>query len=1257
MKSFIVSILLLLNPSTVVNGNGSNTDNNDIISEGILSPTTTSTSSSYDAAAVSPIIIPNAINNATASIIRTEAVGDIPAKTWISFDDGPLVEVDDELSLEDIEAAYDKTAGYNQRFSKLLEPFSFESPYADPVCIFNGTMIVQATVTGPTTLTCESPPIDNMNGTAMPLYISNNGGHDVVPSPEVFVYLSSQEREALVIQPNHGPSLGGTRVVVRGITHGPIVDVDTSRALCKFGSHISHAIEVGEKGDYVVCSSPPRSANDHAPSVPVDISIMGQSNVFSGVQVVFRYDDEFSVASLHPSSGLVIGGTKVNIRGGPYQNPNEIQCRFGEKIVNATYHDVSEISCITPNLGWIDEVQRVSIFTMALNPEIQTISANVDDYINEVHVCQTFGDSEISDDELGRGFRLVAPGGSITYPLTHHTRWITHNETSDGFNEALFETGVFPNGFYVNRTGPYANEAYKWEIVLPKGESFDGKTLHVVSTGGGAVRLEGVDASVSCVLEKRGTKKLDGHFKLSFSNNNSGSIESTRSIPHNATNNEIKEALEELKGIDTVEVNSASSDINMTGSGAYEWHVTFDSLSNAGDLPLLTAEYTSSSDAILLGSNAAIDIKETRKGSSHAVYRISAQASYTSFSILFDGIESQALANRASTLEIMEAIEAIGGNSIVVQTYQDEYYFIDIMGYSLKDRLQAKFFQCDDEDSSIMPSVCPSVSIINAIEHVPSTSTQLGGHFSLHYPSDTGTCKKCLQSTTGPISAFVHATELETILQKLDLVDEVKVVITESERFEEYKLPVHSGIVGLSKNFYIHFVQTQFFSSDLDDDLVQSTAYSGDLPLLEIDPLNLKGTPTRDTAYANDYQAKVIEVVKGTNLNHGGIVEVAVSINNGHDWSSQNPLFEYKPVPIVQSISPSYGSIVGGTSIRLVGDNFSRKSARFCLFWGIGASISNGIQRGLVETAPITSYGAKNSTRSEAADIREVTCTTPASLKSQYVHVAVVANEDVSSLKVSLQARGELFRYHQEIKISSIYPASSTITGNVSIDIYGGPFFSNEGLFCKFGEAIVPGTYQSPTQVTCVTPSHASGSYALEVAQNGQDYTTTGHVIRFYHPCNVSSISPISGPSIRAGTNVKVYGENFINSTSLQCRFGEQRTPATFIHSSTIYCSSPPIPSEALEYMQFEHYYPQTMKGRLVSLEVSNNGQDFTSSGQEFLYLEDIEVSRISRTEGTSLGGTPVFISGANFGKKCCCVCLVCADLNLTHLTSNYLLS
>ena len=70
--------------------------------------------------------------------------------------------------------------------------------------------------------------------------------------------------------------------------------------------------------------------------------------------------------------------------------------------------------------------------------------------------------------------------------------------------------------------------------MLPKNDTFHGETLHVVNTGGGAVKLRGAKASVSCVLARQGTKRLDGEFKLLFSN--SGSVESTMPIPHNASN-------------------------------------------------------------------------------------------------------------------------------------------------------------------------------------------------------------------------------------------------------------------------------------------------------------------------------------------------------------------------------------------------------------------------------------------------------------------------------------------------------------------------------------------------------------------------------------------------------------------------------------------------------------------------------------------------------------------------------------------------
>ena len=1190
-----------------------------------------------------PLVIPNAIDNVTATIVHTPATGNVSAKTWISFDDGPMVAIDDGLRLQpeddSLETAYHKYSR-NMRIRHPEEPTFFDSPFADPICVYSDT-IVKANVTGPTTLFCSGPDHANdgdssssNGGSSMPLHISSMGNLDARTLGR-FAYLSSLKRSQLQSFPSHGPSSGGTRIVIKNINNTTLVS--GKRALCRIGTYISHAIEVGVEGDYVVCVAPSWSTNGYAHAVSVDVSVAGPSNYFSGRHVVFRYDGIYSLASLHPPSGLIIGGTEVKIYGGPFIYRDDIKCRFGEQVVKAVYHATAQISCISPHLGWIEEVQRVSVFTMAANPEIQAISATVDDYINEVHICSTVG-TDLADDELGRGFRLVAPGGSIQYPLSHHTRWLHFDETGDGMKEALSKTGRFPSNFSVDRKGPFSGRTYTWEIVLPKNESFDGETLHVVNTGGGAVKLTGTNASVTCTLAQRGTKKLDGMFKLSFVTGNE--VESSRPINHNATNDEIKHALEALDGIDRVKVNSMSLDSNITGSGAFQWHITFDSLKNAGDVPLLTAQY-STSDAQLLGSSAAIDVREIRKGSSNAVYRIDIPLHASRFSISFNGIESEVLPFDATAAEVLNAIESTGGvTSLAVERHVDEIYFLDIIGNSLEGRLKASLFDCTDEDTLLS---CTS-DLLSAVLHVPNTATPLGGHFSLRYPSFTNVCKQCVRYVTEPISVFSTATQVESALQKLDLVDGVKVVITESDRFGEYKVSTKSGIVGHNRNFYIRFIQTKFdASSVLDDDHPFSTGFTGDVPLLEIVADSLQGTPTRDGAYSIDYTAIVSEVVKGTDLNHGGSVQVSVSINGGVDYSADNLLFEYNPVPTVHNITPAYGSINGRTALRIEGYNFRRQSARFCLFWDVGDPMDNGT------LVPISKYQLSEAARpfafsvsrvanktihQEDRSIAEVVCMTPASLKPRDVYVTVVSSEhDASTLGGPLLSdKGKLFRYHEEIKISDIYPLSSLVTGNVSVVIFGGPFISDQGLFCAFGKRSVPGIFLSPNQIECITPPHAAGTYSLEVTQNGQDFTKSGHIFRYQLPHKIIHISPASGPSKRAGTNVKVIGENFINSSSLQCRFGLMTVPATFVSSFEIFCAAPPIDDKALEYIQVPGYYPQRMRGSLVSFAVTNNGQDFISSAQEFFYTQDIKALHLSRKDGPSRGGgTPVILSGENF--------------------------
>ncbi|GMI30504.1 hypothetical protein TrRE_jg11042, partial [Triparma retinervis] len=98
-----------------------------------------------------------------------------------------------------------------------------------------------------------------------------------------------------------------------------------------------------------------------------------------------------------------------------------------------------------------------------------------------------------------------------------------------------------------------------------------------------------------------------------------------------------------------------------------------------------------------------------------------------------------------------------------------------------------------------------------------------------------------------------------------------------------------------------------------------------------------------------------------------GAVDVAVS-NNGVDFDDSSILFEYKDGAAVGSISPTSGSIVGGTIVTVTGANFEDTNDLACLF-------------GTLES-PAAVY--KSST--------EVECEAPLSSSSGFVSVEVSTN-------------------------------------------------------------------------------------------------------------------------------------------------------------------------------------------------------------------------------------------------------------------------
>eukprot|EP00605_Chrysophyceae_sp_TOSAG23-4_P003050 GSChrysophyteH1.ASY1.ANO1.3355.1 assembled CDS len=287
-------------------------------------------------------------------------------------------------------------------------------------------------------------------------------------------------------------------------------------------------------------------------------------------------------------------------------------------------------------------------------------------------------------------------------------------------------------------------------------------------------------------------------------------------------------------------------------------------------------------------------------------------------------------------------------------------------------------------------------------------------------------------------------------------------------------------------------------------------------------------------------------------------------------------------------------------------------------------------------------------------------CITPPSPYFRKPLVKVTSNGQLMNDDISTSSA--IFVYDTPIKVKGFFPIAGPASGNFSVQVSGGPFNQTDELRCKFGHIAVQAFYIDEGLIDCYAPPHPPGWYPFEVTTNDQDYTTSRIPFFFYADPNLSRISPVSGPAVVAGTQVQVYGSGFINSTSLTCRFGWTNAPGVYVSSNYIVCPTPRLDEGLSGGMswtalseQFNRYrdpkyqntvfrdtedptalfpgayfYPLYLS-RLVTVEVSNNNQDFTNSGINFLYQADAFVESVLPNVGQVNTRTAIVVKGDNF--------------------------
>ena len=233
--------------------------------------------------------------------------------------------------------------------------FTLDASRDEVKCRF-GLSISDAIISSNRSVYCVTNP--HRSGT-VDVFVSLNGQDFVNDGSVVFTF--QPVVKILSLSPSEGPKTGGTDVVVNGLGF-PQDFLQSSRVQCKFDDIVvDAALSDSNEGDFVItCTSP--SVSD---SGNVKVEVTNNAHDFTSQSMFFRYHDPLFVTQVEPSVGPASGGSEVIIRGGVYTNSSDLQCRFGDSIVDAMWIDDNMVRCLTPSARPLHEVQTISLRSRA----------------------------------------------------------------------------------------------------------------------------------------------------------------------------------------------------------------------------------------------------------------------------------------------------------------------------------------------------------------------------------------------------------------------------------------------------------------------------------------------------------------------------------------------------------------------------------------------------------------------------------------------------------------------------------------------------------------------------------------------------------------------------------------------------------------------------------------------------------------------------------------------------------------------------
>ena len=213
-----------------------------------------------------------------------------------------------------------------------------------------------------------------------------------------------------------------------------------------------------------------------------------------------------------------------------------------------------------------------------------------------------------------------------------------------------------------------------------------------------------------------------------------------------------------------------------------------------------------------------------------------------------------------------------------------------------------------------------------------------------------------------------------------------------------------------------------------------------------------------------------------------------------------------------------------------------------------------------------------------------------------------------------------VFLLMEPVLIHDLRPKLLDVRGGETITVTGQGFAAEYPSKCRIGEALTDATVASPTELTCLAPSHSSarGGFASSEtlgfslwASESQRVATSDVTLALSSPPLLSSASVARG-SARGGTRVHIAGANFHDGEELVCFFGAIPVVARRESATRVECTAPRHAPGAVE------------------LRVSNNNLT-KSEALAFTFVSEVTVLLLEPPEAPVTGGTVVTVVGTNF--------------------------